>query len=243
VSLLAVERLDVRHGLLQAVREVSLQVSAGETLALVGANGAGKTTLLRAVAGAHKPAGGRVLFDGADVTMEPAYRRVRMGISLVPEGRRLFAELTVEENLLVGGRGGRSGTWNLGAVYELFPLLRARAKKRARVLSGGEQQMCAIGRGLMANPRVLMLDEVSLGLAPAVVQALYETIASIGSRGTTVVLVEQDVARALATATRVACLLEGRVVLEGDASTLSREQIVEAYFGLRRAATNGRAEP
>jgi len=236
VSLLEVEGLDVRHGLLQAVRAVDLELEEGETLALVGANGAGKTTLLRAIAGAHRPAAGRVLLEGADVTTAPAYRRVRLGISLVPEGRRLFAGLTVEENLLVGGGGGRKGPWNLDAVYRLFPALRELSRRRARVLSGGEQQMCAIGRALMANPRLLLLDEVSLGLAPFVVQALYETIASIGREGATVVLVEQDVARALGTATRVACMLEGRIVLEGNAAAVSRDQIVAAYFGLRRGA-------
>ncbi len=236
MSLLKVERLDVRHGLLQAVRAVDLELQEGETLALVGANGAGKTTLLRAIAGAHRPAAGRVLLDGADVTTAPAYRRVRLGISLVPEGRRLFPGLTVEENLLVGGRSGRKGPWNLDAVYGLFPALRELTRRRARVISGGEQQMCAIGRALMANPRLLLLDEVSLGLAPVVVQALYETIASVGRQGTTVVLVEQDVARALGTATRVACMLEGRIVLERDAAAVSRDQIVDAYFGLRRGA-------
>ena len=238
MTLLAVERLDARHGLLQAVRDVSLEVAEGETLALVGANGAGKTTLLRAVAGAHRPAGGRVVFGGLDVTATPAHQRVRLGISLVPEGRRLFPDLTVEENLLVGGRGGRRGRWSRRTVYELFPALGQRAKQRARVLSGGEQQMCAIGRALMANPRMLLLDEVSLGLAPVVVQSLYETISSIGAEGTTVVLVEQDVARALGTATRVACMLEGRIVLDGAARELTRERIVEAYFGLRRGAAS-----
>ncbi len=239
MSLLSVEQLDVRHGLLQAVREVSFEVDEGETLALVGANGAGKTTLLRAVAGAHQPTAGRILFDGADVTATPAHRRVRLGISLVPEGRRLFGDLTVAENLLVSGRGARSGEWSLAAVYDLFPPLKELSRRRARVLSGGEQQMCAIGRALMANPRVLLLDEVSLGLAPVVVQAVYETIASIAGRGTTVVLVEQDVARALATATRVVCMLEGRLVLEGAAAELPRERIIEAYFGLRRGAAGG----
>ncbi len=239
MSLLSVERLDVRYGLLQAVREVSLELEEGETLALVGANGAGKSTLLRAIAGAHRPAAGCVLLGGVDVTSTPAHRRVRMGIALVPEGRRLFAGLTVQENLLVGGRSGRSGPWGLSAVYELFPALGELAKRRARVLSGGEQQMCAIGRALMANPRLLLLDEVSLGLAPLIVEALYETISSIGLQGTTVVLVEQDVARALASATRVACMLEGRIVLEGEAGGLTREQIVEAYFGLRRGAAVG----
>jgi branched-chain amino acid transport system ATP-binding protein len=235
VSLLAVERLDVRHGLLQAVREVSLEIDAGETVALVGANGAGKTTLLRAIAGAHRPHGGRISFDGADITSVPAHQRVRRGIALVPEGRRLFAELTLEENLRVAARG-RSGEWGLERVLEAFPLLEPLRKKRAASLSGGEQQATAIGRALMTNPRLLLLDEVSLGLAPRVVDDVYASLASLQEAGATMLLVEQDLGRALRVATRVVCMLEGRVVLEGAAGELSREQVTDAYFGLARGA-------
>jgi branched-chain amino acid transport system ATP-binding protein len=234
MSLLSVERVDARHGLLQAVREVSLEVEQGETVALVGANGAGKTTLLRAIAGAHRLHAGRVSFDGADITAMPAHRRVRRGIALVPEGRRLFADLTVEENLRVAGT--REGDWGLERVLEAFPLLKPLRKKRAASLSGGEQQATAIGRALMTNPRLLLLDEVSLGLAPRVVDDVYASLASLQEAGTTMLLVEQDLGRALRVATRVVCMLEGRLVLEGAAAELSREQVTEAYFGLARGA-------
>ena len=234
MSLLSVEALDARHGLLQAVRGVSLELEEGEVLALVGANGAGKTTLLRAVAGAHRVAGGRIVFDGADITGAAAHRRVRAGIALVPEGRRLFPSLTVEENLLVaGGAVRRPGPWNVESVLEAFPMLEPLRGRRAASLSGGEQQATAIGRALMTNPRVLLLDEVSLGLAPVAVDGVYRSLATLIEAGTTIVLVEQDVSRALAVGTRVACMLEGRVVLEGARGELTREQVTEAYFGLR----------
>lgn len=242
MTLLAVEQLDVRHGLLRAVREVSLEVAEGETLALVGANGAGKSTLLRAIAGAHRPTGGRIVFDGADITSVSAHRRVAMGIALVPEGRRLFTGLTVEENLLVARRRGRPGPWNVEAVLDAFPLLAPRRKAKAASLSGGEQQATAIGRALMTNPRLLLLDEVSLGLAPVVVEGVYQSLRTLIEGGATVVLVEQDLTRALSVATRVACILEGQVVLEGRADELTREQVVEAYFGLRQGSRNGAAE-
>jgi branched-chain amino acid transport system ATP-binding protein len=236
MSLLRVEDLDVRHGQLQAVRGISLDINEGETLALVGANGAGKTTLLRAIAAAHRPAGGRVLFEGADVTAVPAYRRVALGIALVPEGRRLFAEMTVEENLLVARANGRPGPWNVERVLDAFPMLRARFKAKAGSLSGGEQQATAIGRALVTNPRVLLLDEVSLGLAPVAVERVYQCLETLIAGGATVVLVEQDLGRALRVATRVACMLEGSVVLEGAAAELTREQVTAAYFGLDRSA-------
>ena len=234
MTLLAVEQLVAQHGLLQAVREVSFELEEGERLALVGANGAGKTTLLRAIAGAHAPAAGRIVFDGRDVTAVSPHRRVRAGIALVPEGRRLFTGLTVEENLLLAGRSARKGPWNLESVYEAFPLISTRRKRRAGDLSGGEQQATAIGRALMTNPRLLLLDEVSLGLAPIAVAAVYSSLEGVISGGATVVLVEQDLGRALAVADRVICLLEGRIVLEGRAAELSREQVVQAYFGLHR---------
>jgi branched-chain amino acid transport system ATP-binding protein len=234
MSLLVVDQLDVRHGLLQAVRQVSFEVAEGETVALVGANGAGKTTLLRAIAGSHKPAGGRIMFDGADITAAPAHRRVRSGLALVPEGRRLFPELTVEENLMVAGQVGRPGPWNIDAVLEAFPILKPLRKKRAANLSGGEQQANAIGRALMTNPRLLLLDEVSLGLAPVAVEGVYRSLQTLIGGGSTIVLVEQDLARALKVATRIICMLEGRLVLEGPADRLTRREITEAYFGLGR---------
>ncbi|HXM73192.1 MAG TPA: ABC transporter ATP-binding protein [Candidatus Dormibacteraeota bacterium] len=239
MSLLGVEELDCRYGLLQAVRGVSFDVAQGEIVALIGANGAGKTTLLRAVAGAHRPHTGRVTFDGADVTRLPAHRRVSLGIALVPEGRRLFPTLTVEENLKVAAASNRRGRWNVQAVLDAFPLLQARRKVRAANLSGGEQQAVAIGRALMSNPRLLLLDEVSLGLAPVVVEAVYRSLTDVIKEGVTVLLVEQDLTRALRVAGRVICMLEGRVVLEGEARLLDRDRVVAAYFGLRRPAAGG----
>jgi branched-chain amino acid transport system ATP-binding protein len=234
VSALKVVDLDCRYGLLQAVRGVSLEVSTGETLALIGANGAGKTTLLRTIAGAHRPHAGRVMFEDHDVTNTPAHRRVAGGIALVPEGRRLFPSLTVQENLQVAAT--REGKWNVDSVLELFPMLRPRRHMPAANLSGGEQQAVAIGRALVSNPRLLLLDEVSLGLAPVVVEAVYRSLETIISGGTTVLLVEQDLTRALEVADRVACMLEGRIVLEGPAASLDRDSVVAAYFGLRPSA-------
>jgi branched-chain amino acid transport system ATP-binding protein len=236
VSLLGIEHLEARHGLLEAVRDFSLSVADGETVALVGANGAGKTTLLRAIAGAHRPSGGRISFDGVDVTRMPAHRRVQMGISLVPEGRRLFPGLTVEENLLVATQRKRPGHWTVDTVLEAFPLLARLRDQRAATLSGGEQQAAAIGRALIANPRLLLLDEVSLGLAPQAVEAVYRSLANVIAQGATILLVEQDLTRATSVADRVVCMLEGRLVLEGARNELTREQITEAYFGLGRAA-------
>jgi branched-chain amino acid transport system ATP-binding protein len=239
MTLLTVEGLDCRYGLLQAVRGVSFDVAQGEIVALIGANGAGKTTLLRSIAGAHRPHTGTVTFDGADVTRLPAHRRVSLGIALVPEGRRLFPTLTVEENLRVAAVKNRRGRWNMQAVLDAFPLLQPRRKVTAANLSGGEQQAVAIGRALMSNPRLLLLDEVSLGLAPVVVDAVYRSLIEVIKEGVTVLLVEQDLTRALRVAGRVICMLEGRVVLQGEARSLDRDRVVAAYFGLRRAAAGG----
>jgi branched-chain amino acid transport system ATP-binding protein len=234
-ALLEADGIDCRYGLLQAVRGVSLRIDKGETVALIGANGAGKTTLMRALAGAHRMHGGRIRFDGADITALPAHRRVRLGIALVPEGRRLFPGLTVEENLRVAA-SSRRGRWNVQAVLDVFPLLQPRRRMLAANLSGGEQQAVAIGRALMGNPSLLLLDEVSLGLAPVVVDAVYRSLADVIREGATVLLVEQDLTRALKVAGRVVCMLEGRVVLEGDAASLDRDHVVNAYFGLKRPA-------
>ncbi len=240
MTLLDVTRLDARHGLLQAVRGVSFTVKAGETIALVGANGAGKTTLLRALAGAHPAKGGRIVYRGADVTAMPAHKRVSLGLALVPEGRRLFGALTVEENLLLAQAAKRKGPWTLDTVLATFPNLVKRRNARAGTLSGGEQQATAIGRALMTNPNLLMVDEVSLGLSPLVVDQVYASLSTLISSGTTIILVEQDLARALRTASRVICMLEGRIVLEGSPARLTRDQVTAAYFGLgeaRRAST------
>jgi branched-chain amino acid transport system ATP-binding protein len=233
VTFLAVEELDSRHGLLQAVRAVSFGVDEGQTLALVGANGAGKTTLLRTIAGAHRPFGGRVLYRGQDVTSVAAHRRVAMGIALVPEGRRLFPGLTVAENLQVAAVPSRPGNWNVDSVLEAFPMLKPLRGKRAASLSGGEQQATAIGRALMSNPGLLLLDEVSLGLSPIARDDVYRSLGTATSEGVTVILVEQDLDRALGVADRVVCMLEGRIVLDEPANPAARQRITEAYFGLR----------
>jgi branched-chain amino acid transport system ATP-binding protein len=234
MSLLAVENLDARHGLLQAVRGVSFAIAPGEIFALVGANGAGKTTLLRAIAGAHRLSAGRIRYNGEDISPVKAHRRVAMGIALVPEGRRFFPGLTVEENLLVAGRTKRPGPWTVKRVLDAFPLLQDCLKRKGIDLSGGQQQATSIGRALMTNPRLLLLDEVSLGLAPIAVEQVYESLRSVIATGATIILVEQELDRALKVSTRLACMLEGRIVLEGNASDLTRDQITQAYFGLRR---------
>jgi len=232
MALLEIDSISCFYGDFQALFGVSLHVDEGETIAVIGANGAGKSTLLGAVSGLVAPAAGDVRFDGASIGGLPAHRRVSIGISLVPEGRRVFPSLTVRENLLIGGHRGRSGPWSLRRVFELFPALEGLAGRWGNALSGGEQQMCAIGRALMANPRLLLLDELSLGLAPVVIKPLYATLAEVAAEGTTVVLVEQDVTQALATASRAYCLLEGRISLEGATAELSRDQVIAAYFGV-----------
>lgn len=241
MSLLTAEHVDARHGQLHAVRDVSLTVDDGEILALVGANGAGKTTFLRSIAGAHRLSAGRIVFDQRDVTATRANRRVALGIALVPEGRRLFGGMTVEENLLAGASSRRTGRWNLETVLDAFPMLRPLVKRRAGDLSGGQQQATAIGRALMSNPRLLLVDELSLGLSPLAVDQVYESMQAVIASGATIVLVEQDLGRALRVATRVACMLEGRVVLEGPAAAMTRDAVTQAYFGLHRAAHGGAA--
>lgn len=233
--LLDVAVVTARHGLLHAVREVSLAVDDGEVVALVGANGAGKSTLLRTVAGAHPAHGGTVSFDGTDISGLPAHRRVALGLALVPEGRKLFGELTVEENLLVAGSRARAGRWRLDTVLDAFPMLKPLLHQRAATLSGGQQQATSIARALMTNPRLLLIDEVSLGLAPVAVDAVYESLSQLIDTGATLVLVEQDLQRALSVADRVICMLEGQVVLAAATDAVTREQVTEAYFGLSRA--------
>jgi branched-chain amino acid transport system ATP-binding protein len=231
--LLRVSGLDARYGDFQALFDVSVSVAEGELVAIIGANGAGKSTLLRTVAGLLTRTSGSVIFDGRELAGVPAHRRVALGISMVPEGRRIFPSLTVEENLLVGAQADRPGPWSVAAVLELFPLLGDKRRRGGSQLSGGEQQALAIGRGLMANPRLLLLDEVSLGLAPIVVRRIYEALPAIRAAGTTVVVVEQDIGQALRAADRVYCLLEGRVALEGAPAELDRDRIAAAYFGVR----------
>ena len=232
--LLSVSGLSAGHGLLAAVREVDLTVTEGETIALVGANGAGKTTLLRTLAGAHPSTAGTVVFGGADVTALPSHTRVRHGIALVPEGRRLFADMTVQENLLVAGRRARPGPWSVATVVEAFPKLEPLLNRPAGTLSGGQQQAAAIGRGLMTNPRLLLVDEVSLGLSPIAVDAVYTCLSTLSGQGATLVLVEQDLSRAMAVADRVLCMLEGRIVLSAPSRDTTRDQVTAAYFGAHR---------
>ncbi len=235
MTLLDVESIVARHGALTAVRDVSISIDKGATVALVGANGAGKTTLLRVIAGAHPAAEGRVLLDGVDVTRLRAHERVKLGIALVPEGRRLFADLTVEENLSAARGKGLPGPWTVDTVFDAFPMLRLLAKRRASSLSGGEQQATAIGRALMCNPKVLLLDEVSLGLSPIAVDGVYRSLQVLmADGGSTVLLVEQDLRRAMAVAGQINCMLEGRIVLAGAADSLTRDEITAAYFGLER---------
>jgi branched-chain amino acid transport system ATP-binding protein len=229
--LLDITDLDVCYGDFQALFGVSLSVARGAATALVGANGAGKTTLLRAIAGAQAPATGRITYRDQDITGAPPHKRIANGIALVPEGRRLFPSLTVQENIQVGAAAAASQDWPLERIYATFPMIAARRTQRASTLSGGEQQAVAIARALAAAPTLLLLDEISLGLAPMVVAALYQTLAELRKTGTTLVIVEQDLRRAMATCDDVVCLLEGRVALHAPVVNLTRDQVVAAYFG------------
>lgn len=239
MSLLTVRDLDVRHGQLRAVREFDLDVAQGEVIAVIGANGAGKSTLLRALAGSITPHSGTIHLDGRDITKMPAYGRVAEGIALVPEGRRLFPSLTVEENLLTGSYRKRPGPWSVSRVYELFPWMADRRKQSAAQLSGGEQQSVAIGRALVSNPDLLLIDELSLGLAPVIVRRIYQTLPEIVAAGTTALIVEQDVSQAMRVADHVHCLLEGRTVLSGRPDELSADQVEQAYFGIGAELAQG----
>jgi branched-chain amino acid transport system ATP-binding protein len=232
MTILEVKDIDVFYGDFQALFSVSFSVEEGQTFAFIGANGGGKSTLLRTLAGLLRPQSGEVVFQGEAINTVPAHTRVGMGIALVPEGRRVFPSLTVRENLLIGAYGGRKGEWNVDSVLALFPLLEPLLKRQASSLSGGEQQALAIGRALMANPHLLLLDEVSLGLAPVVIKRIYEAMGHLVQKGTTILVVEQDVQHVLTVADYVACFLEGRISLEGKPSDLSSEQITAAYFGM-----------
>jgi branched-chain amino acid transport system ATP-binding protein len=232
-DLLEVTGLDVFYGDFQALFGVSMSVPRGGATALVGANGAGKTTLLRTIAGAQAAARGTVSYQGEQITAAPPHQRIAKGIALVPEGRRLFASLTVQENIQVGAAAAASDDWPLERIYDAFPMIARRRGQRASTLSGGEQQAVAIARALAAAPALLLLDEISLGLAPLVVEALYGTLAELRAAGTTLVIVEQDLRRAMATCDDLVCLLEGRVALDAPMQNLTRDQVVAAYFGER----------
>ena len=243
MTLLRLENVTAHYGHLQALEELSLSLEEGEILAVIGANGAGKSTLLSLVSGELHPSHGTVFFNEIDITKLEPYRRVRLGISLVPEGRHLFGTLTTEENLLVGAASRRRGTWNLDTYYDVFPFIKKRRNVRAGLLSGGEQQAVAIGRSLMSNPTLLLLDEVSLGLAPVIVRDLYVALRQVAEGGTTLLVVEQDLTEALGIANQVLCLLEGRVALTGSPENLTQSLVMDAYFGRREVAPNEGAVP
>jgi branched-chain amino acid transport system ATP-binding protein len=234
-ALLEVSGLDVFYRDFQALFGVSLSVPRGGATALVGANGAGKTTLLRTIAGAQPAASGFVRYQGSDVTAAPPYQRISRGIALVPEGRKLFPSLTVEENILVGASAAASNSWPLERIYGAFPMIARRRRQRASTLSGGEQQAVAIARALASGPALLLLDEISLGLSPLIVGELYETLSGLRSAGATLLIVEQDLRRAMDACESVVCLFEGRVALAAPAADLTREQIIAAYFGQDRS--------
>jgi len=239
--ILEVRDLVVHHGQLRALSGISLHVLPGEVYAIIGANGAGKSTLLRTIAGLHHPTSGSIVYDGRDVTGLRPEKRATAGIGMVPEGRRLFPSLTLEENLKVGATYARKGPWTFDRVYEMFPWMKDRREQRTAQMSGGEQQSVAIGRALVANPRVLMLDELSLGLAPVIVQRIYGMLPQILESGVTVLLVEQDVSQALRVATHLQCLLEGHTTLEGRPADVTAEQVEAAYFGMAGSASVERA--
>ena len=234
-ALLQLEGVSTHYGDFQALYGIDLTLAEGETLAVIGANGAGKSTLLKTIAGLMPVSDGAVWYDGEDIAEVPSFKRVQAGIALTPEGRRIFPSLTIEENLLVGAYRKRRGPWDLTKIYDTFPLVADRRDRYGAHLSGGEQQAAAIARALMSNPRLLLLDEVSLGLAPVVVKEIYAALPAITAEGTTVLVVEQDLNQALSVAGRVQCLLEGRTVLEGRADEFTREQVAAAYFGLEGA--------
>jgi branched-chain amino acid transport system ATP-binding protein len=232
MALLETRDLTAFYGDFQALYGIDTRLEAGETLAIIGANGAGKSTFLRAVTGLVATQARSVVFDGEAIGGLEAAAIMRRGIAMVPEGRRLFPSLSVAENVLIGKYGRDApGRWTLDTVYGLFPALKARAHSAAPTLSGGEQQMVAIGRALMSNPRLILCDEISLGLAPIVIRDLYLALPRIKEAGTSVVLVEQDIAQAMQVADRVYCFQEGRVSLAGRPAELTRDQIHAAYFG------------
>lgn len=233
MTALVVDQLVAQYGLLTAVRNVSFTVNPGEVLSIVGANGAGKTTLFRCLSGVHPAASGKITLYGEDITHRSAHQRVRSGLAMVPEGRRLFAEMTVRENLQIAGEHGRPGNWTLDRVVAALPALLPILPKLAGGLSGGQRQAVAIGRALMCNPSVLLLDEVSLGLSPIAVEGLYQSLETLKrARATTMILVEQDLNRAIRFSDHLLCLLEGKVALAGASQELPRQHITQAYFGL-----------
>jgi branched-chain amino acid transport system ATP-binding protein len=230
-ALLSIEGLSAYYGHFRALDQLDLEVAAGEIVSIIGANGAGKSTLLKAIVARADRTEGRIRFLGNDLAGHSTAEIAAAGIALVPEGRRLFPSLTVEENLCLGWEIGCKGAIGLTEIWRLFPILKERRRQKAGLLSGGEQQMAALGRGLLVNPRLLLCDEISLGLAPLVINDLYAIIPAIKARGIAILLVEQDISRSLAVADRFYCLLEGRVSLTGRPSETNREDLMPYYFG------------
>ena len=230
--LLSVENLEAWYGDAKVLHGLSFQLKQGEVLALIGSNGAGKSTLLKSICGLLQKKTGRIAFKNEVITTLVANAIVAKGIALVPEGRKLFPSLSVEENLILGGNVGRKGPWSLQSIYNLFPILKVKRNAPSTSLSGGQQQMVAIGRGLMSNPDLILLDELSLGLAPIVIKDIYDMLPKIIGNGLTAILVEQDVTRALATSQQFLCIQEGRISLEGAPHAFTKDQISAAYFGM-----------
>ncbi|MCZ6860424.1 MAG: ABC transporter ATP-binding protein [Alphaproteobacteria bacterium] len=232
MSLLMVTDLKAFYGDFQALFGIDFEIAEGEAVAVIGSNGAGKSTFLKAITGLLPAPPEAVIFDDEPIGSLPAYEIVGKGLAMVPEGRQLFPSLSVEENLLLGGYSGRNGPWMLERIYDLFPVLGERRNIPSTALSGGEQQMAAIGRALMSNPRLILCDEISLGLAPVVIKGIYDALPGIMAEGASVLVVEQDIGQAMKVADRIYCFQEGRVSLESKPELLTREQIAAAYFGV-----------
>ncbi|MEO9902977.1 MAG: ABC transporter ATP-binding protein [Nisaea sp.] len=231
-ALLSTKQLEAHYGDFQALFGVSIDVYPGEVIAVIGANGAGKTTLMRSITGLVQNKADMVLWRREPIGTLRADQIARLGIAMVPEGRQLFPSLSVEENLIIGGQIGHKGPWSLEKVFELFPVLKERRHVPSTALSGGQQQMVAIGRALMSNPEILLFDEISLGLAPIIIKSIYDALPNIIGEGMSAIIVEQDIAKALSVSSRVYCIQEGRISLEGAPQSLTREQISAAYFGV-----------
>jgi branched-chain amino acid transport system ATP-binding protein len=232
MTLIETRTLEAFYGDFQALFGVDIRLNERETIAIIGANGAGKTTLMRSISGVIPNDAGSIRYRGEEIGALPAPDVMARGIAMVPEGRKLFPSLTVEENLLVGAYGRKvAGPWNLDGIFALFPILKERRKSPATALSGGQQQMVAIGRALMSNPDVLLCDEISLGLAPVVIRDIYAAFPKIRETGAAIVIVEQDIAQALKVADRIYCMMEGRITLTGKSGELDRTAIHSAYFG------------
>jgi len=233
MALLQTQGLTAHYGDFQALFGIDIRLEQGETVAIIGANGAGKTTLMRSLSGVLQNAAEMIQLDGQAIGGMTADEVMPLGLAMVPEGRRLFPSLSVEENLLIGTYGRKiDGYWSLETIYDLFPILKERRNNPGTALSGGQQQMVAIGRALMSNPKVLLCDEISLGLAPVVIKDIYAAVPKIQASGASMIVVEQDIGQAMKVADRVYCMMEGKVTLEGTPDSLSRDAIHDAYFGV-----------